>query len=228
MMNDDFSNLKTVCVIPAFNEEKSIAKVLKEVKPLVDEVVVVDDGSSDRTVEMARKEGVVVLRHFINRGQGAALQTGNSYALKNGADIVVHFDADGQFEAREIVDMISPLAKGEADAVLGSRFMGKPNNMPAFKKEVIMPVARLVNKVVLGIDLNDPQSGFRALSKRALEEIEINQDKMAHCSEILYKLHKGDLRIKEVPISVTYHDFGQNLFEGVKVFKDLLLAKLMD
>lgn len=220
--------MKVFCVIPAFNEENSLASVLKDVKPLVDEVVVVDDGSADRTFEIAKKEGVTVLRHFMNRGQGAALETGNRYSLSKGADIVVHFDADGQFEAGEIPEMTALLMRGQADVVLGSRFMGRPNNMPPFKKKVIMPAARLVNSLLLGVDLSDPQSGFRALSRPVLEKIEVRQDKMAHCSEILFKIHKYNFRIKEVPISVTYNGFGQNFFEGIGVFKDLFLAKLMD
>ena len=220
--------MKVFCIIPAFNEERTIGQVVASVKPLVDELIVVDDGSSDATVEIAFKQGAKVLRHFLNRGQGASLETGNQYALANGADIVVHFDADGQFVAEEIKDIIAPIARGEADVVLGSRFLGKKTNMPFLKKSIIMPTARLVNKALLGLSLSDPQPGFRALSRSALEKIKIKQDKMAHNSEILHKISFYKLRLKEIPVTVIYTEFGQNFWGGIRIVKDILLAKLMD
>lgn len=119
--------MKIACVIPAYNEAKNIGPVLKKVLPLVDELIVVDDCSSDETNLIAKKYPVTVIRHPINRGQGAALQTGNEYALKNGADIILHFDADNQFKAEEIPIVLAPLIAGEAEAVFGSRFLGKAN-----------------------------------------------------------------------------------------------------
>jgi len=225
---------KIVVVIPAYNEEKNIEKVINEVKPLVNELVIVDDGSSDKTFELAKKHGATVLRHLINRGQGAALQTGDEYALKNQADIVVHFDADGQFLSSEIKEIILPIQNGEADAVFGSRFLGKKSEIPWFKEKIIIPLAGLVNKILINISLTDPQNGFRALSRKALEKITIENDGMAHCSEILYKVFKNKLTIKEVPITVIYHDFGQGIFRGngrgtggLRIIKDLFLARLM-
>lgn len=228
--------MKVFCIIPALNEEGKISEVLKKVKPLVDEVVVIDDGSVDKTYELAKSAGVVVLRHIINRGQGASLETGNKYALLNGADVVVHFDADGQFLAEEINSLVDTILKDEAEVVLGSRFMGKGSNMPLFKKLIIMPIAHLVNRFVLGtkMKLTDPQCGFRVLGKRALEEINIDQNGMAHASEIIYKIYKNNLKIKEMPITVIYDKFGQSIFNeargggGIRVFKDLIIAKLMD
>ncbi|MFA5051118.1 MAG: glycosyltransferase family 2 protein [Patescibacteria group bacterium] len=226
---------KIIVIIPAYNEEKNIEKVINEVRPLVNELVIVDDGSSDRTFELAKKQGATVLRHLINRGQGAALQTGDEYALNNQADIVVHFDADGQFLSREIKEIILPIQSGEADAVFGSRFLGKKSEIPWFKEKIIIPLAGLVNKILINVSLTDPQNGFRALSRKALEKITIENDGMAHCSEILYKVSKNKLIIKEVPITVIYHDFGQGLFRGngrgtggFRIIKDLFLAKLMN
>src|SRR5574344_520093 len=109
--------MKVFCVIPAWNEEQNIGEVLEKLGAFVDEIVVVDDCSRDQTGLVAKKYGATVLRHPINRGQGAALQTGNSYALKNGADIIVHFDADNQFSAEEIPAVIAPLIAEEADIV---------------------------------------------------------------------------------------------------------------
>ena len=158
---------KIIVVTPAYNEEKTIVEVINKVKPLVDEIVIVDDGSSDQTVQLAEQQGVTVLRHLINRGQGAALQTGNQYALKNNADIIVHFDADGQFLAEEIKDIVQPLEQGEAEVVFGSRFLEKKSEIPWFKEKIILPIGRIVNKFFVGKSLTDSQNGFRALSRKA-------------------------------------------------------------
>jgi len=218
---------KIFCIIPAYNEEKTIGEVIRRAKPSVSEIVVVDDCSFDRTFEIARGEGVSVLRHIINRGQGAALQTGIDYALENGADILVHFDADGQFKPEEISEIIAPILAGEAEVVLGSRFLEKKSEIPKLKKHIIMPVARLVNEIFLGISLTDPQSGFRAFTSSAAGKIRIEQDRMAHCSEILSKIFEKKLRVKEVPISVIYHDFGQKLGGGIKIIKELFIGSLI-
>jgi len=220
--------MKTLCVIPAYNEEGTIIEVINRVKPLVSEIVVVDDGSSDKTRELAEKQNITVLSHFINRGQGTALETGNQYALRAGADIIVHFDADGQFLAEEIKDIISPIIKGEADIVFGSRFLGKKSNMPPFKKYVIIPLAHLVNKIFTGSNLTDPQNGFRALSRKAASQIKIEQDGMAHNTEIISKAFASGLKIKEVPVTVIYHNFGQRFSGGLKIIKDLILARLIN
>lgn len=227
--------MKIVCIIPAFNEEKKIAKVIDEVNKYVSEIVVVDDCSLDGTYEIVRGMDVVALRHIINRGQGAALQTGNEYAYRQGADIVVHIDADGQFFPSEIDDMVAPIVKNECDIVFGSRFMGKESNMPFFKKHIIMRLGRFVNKLFLGLDLTDPQNGFRAMNRKALEKINIEYDGSAHCSEILAKAVKYKLRLREVPVTVQYHDFGQGIFGGkgrgmggIRIIKDLILGKLIN
>jgi polyprenyl-phospho-N-acetylgalactosaminyl synthase len=216
------------CVIPAFNEEKTISEVVNKVKSLVDNIVVVDDGSSDHTAEIAISAGAVVLQHPLNRGQGAALETGNQYALAKGAEVIFHFDADGQFFVEDIPAVLEPLIKGEVDAVLGSRFLEKKSKLPFLKEKVLMPIARLVNRLLFGIILTDPQSGFRAATAEVWKKIKIKQDGMAHCSEIIAKIFKNKLRVREVSISVRYDDFGLRFGGGVRIFKDLLLASLMD
>ncbi|OGF25519.1 hypothetical protein A2331_01475 [Candidatus Falkowbacteria bacterium RIFOXYB2_FULL_34_18] len=219
---------KIFCIIPAFNEENTIRKVIEDVKPFVDMVVVVDDASRDNTFILAKNTGVVVLQHLVNRGQGASLQTGNEYALQNGAELIVHFDADGQFVASDIKETTKPIIEEGYDVVFGSRFLGKKSNIPWFKKNLLFPVARFVNRVLFGVKMTDPQSGFRVLSKKVIQEITIEQDGMAHGSEILAKIFKGGFKIKEVPITVIYYDFGQNFFGGVKIIKDIFLAKLIN
>ena len=220
--------MKIFCVIPAYNEKETIVKVLKEVKKFISNIIVVDDGSGDNTSKLAKHEGVIVLRHIINRGQGAALRTGTEFALLYGAEVVIHFDADGQFMAKEILNVLQPIKTGEADVVFGSRFLGKKSNMPLFKKAVIMPLGRIVNKLFLGINLTDPQSGFRALSRKAATEIKIEQSGMAHCSEILRKVIVLKYKIKEVPITVIYYDFGQKFSGGVKILKELFFGRLIN
>lgn len=219
--------MKVSCVIPAWNEEQNIGEVLEKLGAFVDEIVVVDDCSRDQTGLVAKKYGATVLRHPINRGQGAALQTGNSYALKNGADIIVHFDADNQFSAEEIPAVITPLIAEEADIVFGSRFLGKKANLPFFKKNVIMPLAKIINRFVFKIKLSDPQNGFRAMTRASAEKITITNRGFAHNNEIQIKAFALHLRIKEVPITVTYHRFGQKFSGGIRILKDLLISKII-
>lgn len=219
--------MKIICVIPAWNEAANIAKVLGGVKSLVDEVVVVDDCSRDDTASLAKTAGATVLRHPINRGQGAALQTGDDYALKNGADIIVHFDADDQFLATEIKDITEPIRSGQADIVFGSRFLGKKPNFPFAKKYFLMPLGKFFTRFILGVKLSDPQNGFRALNRRAAELIKIANRGWAHNSEIQAKAFALKLRIAEVPITVIYHRFGQDLTGGFKIIKDLFIHKII-
>lgn len=219
--------MNIICVIPAFNEAKNIKQVISDVQPYVQEIVVIDDNSSDDTAALASAAGATVLRHLINRGQGAALQTGNDYALKQEADIIIHFDADNQFLASEIPDMLKPLIDGQAEIVFGSRFLGKKTNFPPLKKYLIYPLAHIFTRLFLGIKLTDPQNGFRALSRKAAKKIHIDNRAMAHNSEIQTKAFQEKLNIIEVPITVIYHKFGQKLNGGFKIMRDLLINKII-
>ena len=168
------------------------------------------------------------MRHIINRGQGASLRTGTQLALDNRADIIIHFDGDDQFQASDIPEIIKPLINNQADAVLGSRFLGKESNLPKTKKNIIMPLARFINRLFFNIRLSDPQSGFRALNRACALNLKIENDGMAHCSEILYQLFKNKNRVVEVPITVIYHDYGQKFGSGLKIIKDLFIQKLIN
>lgn len=234
--------------MPAFNEAKNITAVINEVKPMVDKVVVVDDGSTDETYNLAKAIGanVVVLRHIINRGQGAALRTGTAYSLAQGADIIIHFDADGQFVGQDIAKIVAPIKSGAAEVVYGSRFLPLQNDlsraeskqaegetqnqtkMPFLKKYLIMPLAKTVNRIFFKIDLTDPQSGFRAFTAAAASRISWQQDRMAHCSEIMLAVKKNNFRVREVPVRVIYHNFGQSFFGGFNILKDLFMALLVN
>lgn len=196
--------MNVVAVIPAYNEETRIADAVRDARRFVSAVVVVDDCSRDETGNVARAAGAIVLRHVINRGQGAALQTGGEYALARlCADAIVHFDADGQMRGDEIPMMVEPIASGEADVVLGSRFLGKQANFPA-SRLFFNRLARLFTHVLSGINLTDTHNGFRALSRRAAEQITITLDGMAHASQILDLIKVKRLRYVERPVTITY------------------------
>jgi len=219
--------MKITTVIPAYNEADNIGGVIVKLKSYVDEIIVVDDSSRDNTNEIARMAGAVVVRHVINRGQGAALRTGTQLALDRGADIIIHFDADDQFQAEDIPEMLAPIRNGSADAVLGSRFLTKKSNLPKMKQYFIMPLARFINRLLFNIKLSDPQSGFRALSRTSAQKLKIENDGMAHCTEIIHKLFKNGDRVVEVPITVIYHEFGQKFSGGFKIIKDMIIQKLI-
>lgn len=232
-----------VCVIvPAYNEEKNIGRVVrglfesasaasrlrtdKRVVAAEFKIVVVDDGSTDNTGRLARDAGAVVIRHSLNRGQGAALETGDSYARGQGADAVVHFDADGQFNAADIAPALELMEKEQYDVILGSRFLDHRSRIPWLKRFLILPVSRWINYVFTGLKLTDVHNGFRIFSRRALENIIITQDGMAHNTEIPALIKKNHLRFKEYPVEVTYREMGQGIGGGLKIVSDLLMHKL--
>jgi len=217
---------KISIIIPAYNESASLRQVIKSIADADAswQIVAVDDCSTDNTAKLAREAGVVVLSHVINRGQGAALKTGTDYAIISGAEIIVHFDADGQFVASEIKDIIAPIIAGRADIVFGSRFLSKKSNVPWFKKRIILRLARLVNRIFLSVNLSDPQSGFRAFSRAAAEKLNWRQDRMAHCSEIMHLAFKNKLRAQEAPVTIIYRDFGQKFLGGVKILEEFFLG----
>lgn len=223
--------MKVYCIIPAWNEvarrsEFVLPQVINDLQGKVDKIVIVEDGSDDATYELSKNLQADILRHAVNRGQGAALKTGTEYALDQGADIIVHFDADGQFRTEDIERVVQPIREGRADIVFGSRFIDNTTVMPYMKEKLIMPLARLVNRLFFKIKTSDPQSGFRALSRRAAQEIQWQQDAMAHCSEILILTHRSGLPIIEVPITVLYPDFGQRFGGGLKILRDMFISKM--
>ncbi|MFZ2189771.1 MAG: glycosyltransferase family 2 protein [Candidatus Magasanikiibacteriota bacterium] len=215
-----------VAVVPAYNEEKTIGSVVQSLFAHVDKVIVVDDCSRDNTHEQALASGAIVLQHKINRGQGAALQTGHDYALQIGADYVLHFDGDNQFCVEDIKPALTKLNDSGADVLFGSRFLDNRTKIPWFKKNILFPMAKIFNKIC-GVDLEDTHNGFRILNKKALEQIKIEHDRMAHATEIPAKAKKLGLKFVEFPVKVVYHEFGQGLGGGLQVAKDLLFGKFV-
>lgn len=227
-------------VVPAYNEEKQIGRVIRGLFQQADrlaqmtrgetdsgnrsiQIVVVDDGSVDKTGEIARQEGATVLCHAVNRGQGAALETGNMYARREGANIVVHFDGDGQFNPADVVSALQFFEQRKLDVVFGSRFLDRRSTIPWLKRYILLPLGRLVNYFYTGLPLTDFHNGFRILSRRALEKITIIQDGMAHNSEIQVQVKRHNLAYAEYPIEVYYHEFGQGVRGGLRIARDLFM-----
>ncbi|MFA7653552.1 MAG: glycosyltransferase family 2 protein [Candidatus Magasanikbacteria bacterium] len=211
-------------VIPAYNEENKIGRV---VRGLFEQgwrnVLVVDDGSTDNTADIARRAGAQVVCHSANCGQGSALQTGDDFACHHGAQAVVHFDADDQFNPADISGAIDIIKSNQADVVLGSRFLDNRSQVPWVKRYIILPVSRWINFMFTGVLLTDAHNGFRVLSRPALEKIRITQAGMAHNSEIVRQIKKYHLKFVEFPVEVRYHEFGQGIGEGVNIVKDLVV-----
>ncbi len=222
--------MKITAVIKAYNEEKVIAPILKKIKNHVDEVVLVDDGSQDKTSELAVQEGIFALKHIINRGQGASLKTGTEYALKRGAEIIIHFDADGQHQIEDIANLIEPILKGEAEVVLGSRFLSCQSNVPWLRK-IILKMGIIFNYLISGIKLTDSHNGLRALSKKAAQLIDIKQDRMSHNSEIIQKIAQHNLSYKEIPVTIFYSSYskmkGQSSLNALKIVWELFWGRIL-
>jgi len=194
-------------VIPAFNESAVLNRVLADVLKLNVEIVFVDDGSSDGTSDTASKFPAHLIRHDINLGQGAALQTGISYALEKGAEIIVTFDADGQMDPADIGSMVAALERSGRDVALGSRFLDKqPERIPAFRKSLLRAAA-LMTRLMAGLALTDAHNGFRAFKRSAAEKINITRNGMAHASEILQQIARHRMSFVEVPVKIRYTDY---------------------
>ncbi|MBI1969289.1 glycosyltransferase family 2 protein [Candidatus Woesearchaeota archaeon] len=220
---------KVFIIIPAFNEGKKIGEVVASIRQEgYANLVVVDDGSKDKTAAVAAARGAIVLRHMINRGQGAALKTGIEYALQHGADIIVTFDADGQHHPQDIQHMIAPVAQGKIAVTLGSRFLGHSEVPPI--KRLILKGGILFTRIFSSIWLTDVHNGFRAFSRRAAEQIRIKQDKMEHASEIIEEIVQKNIPFQEVPVTVTYTEYskqrGQSPWNSLKIAFNLVWRKL--
>jgi len=213
-------------IIPAHNEQDNIFGVIKSVQELTPNIIVVNDASTDRTQEIVKLLNCYMLEHMVNRGQGAALQTGTEFALQKGARIIVHFDADGQMLAKDIYRIITPILDEQADIVFGTRFLEKKSKIPWTKKYFILKPAIIFNWFFTGIKLSDAHNGFRALSQKAAQAIKITQDNMAHATEILDQVRAHDLNYTEVPVEIVYNQYGQKFTSGFKIIRDLIFAKI--
>lgn len=217
-------------VIPAYNEASVIASTIQEVLKGFQHVVVVDDCSSDDTARIAVAAGASVCRHPVNLGQGAALQTGIDYAIANGADNVVTFDADGQHRLADALTMIDVITTSGVDVVLGSRFLGADAVGMAKSKRLLLRAATLFTRVTTGLNVTDTHNGLRCLSGKAARKLRIRHNKMAHASEILAQIGELGLKYKEVPCTIIYTDYsrtkGQKMSGAFKILYDLAVGRL--
>lgn len=232
--NEEKYIAKTIitAILPAWNEEVAIGSMVLRTKQHVNRVIVVDDGSTDGTAEIARVAGAEVISHPFNKGKGAALKTGFETASKNGTKIIVTIDGDGQHNPAEIPRLLAPILAGEADMVNGSRYLkGNGKNTPMYRRigQIVLDIATNSNS---GLHITDSQSGFRAFAAHTVPVFGFGSNGLAIESEMLADAAKAGLRIKEVEIGVSYdvkgsnrHPVKQGIQVLVKVLHDMEFSK---
>ncbi|AKB23632.1 dolichyl-phosphate beta-D-mannosyltransferase [Methanosarcina sp. MTP4] len=215
-------------ILPAYNEEVAIGSIVLLTRQYADTVIVVDDGSSDRTAMLAEKAGAEVIVHKINTGKGGALKTGFKAASELGADVIVTMDSDGQHNPSDIPDLAAPILANAAEMVIGSRYLsGHATDTPAYRRvgQTVLDKATTMNS---GVEVTDSQSGFRAFAASTVNIFRFRADGMAIESEMLADAGNAGLRIKEVDIGVRYdvdcsteHPLRHGLGVLVKILKDM-------
>jgi glycosyltransferase involved in cell wall biosynthesis len=197
-------------VIPALNEENSLPLVLKDIPKVVEgmdvEVLVVSDGSTDRTEAVAKEHGALVIGRDLRRGQGAAVRLGYRTALYRGADIVATLDADGQYDPAELPQLVRPIIEGDADVVHGSRVLGE-YHQPMFGRSQGVKVFARLTSLLARSEITDPASGFRAFSADALRQLTFHE-RQFHASEVTVASAKQGLRVREVPCTFRERSHG--------------------
>lgn len=221
---------KLLIAIPAFNEETTLKDVISKIPKKLTQVkrrdiLVVDDGSVDKTGKIAVSSGAIVVKHVINCGLGAAIGSAFSFAKNNNYDLLVTLDADGQHDPQNISDLLRPIISGKADVVIGSRLKNS-RNMPV-DRLIINVLANFFTYLISGVITSDSQSGFRAFSKKAIGKINVITQRMEVSSEIFREIHQNKLRYKEVSIKPVYTDYslnkGQSSFNAPFVIYKLLI-----
>lgn len=213
-------------IIPLYNEATVIGRVVTELLEAFTHVVCIDDGSSDDSAAIAKAAGATIVRHPINLGQGAALQTGFEYAVERGAEYVITFDADGQ---HRVVDALAMLAKAQQEdtaIIFGSRFLDDRTD-PGFLKKLVLKTAVGVTNVATRMKLTDAHNGLRVIRRDAFSRIRLKQDRMAHGTEIVVQLGRTGLPYAEYPVEVLYTDYskakGQSLLNSINILIDLVI-----
>lgn len=216
-------------LVPAYNEEKTVARVLKEVFERDYKVILVDDGSRDDTYNIVKSlqreypSRLFIYRHIINRGLGAALKTGMEACLKNGAEVIVTFDADGQHDVEDITGVSEPLIEKKADVVIGSRNF---NDMP-LSRNLGNYLMNFLTLIFYGIYVKDSQSGLRAFTAESTRVLTLNSRGYGVSSEIVSEIKKNKLKLKEVPIKTIYNSYalskGTNTSVGLKILAKMFI-----
>lgn len=208
-----------------YNEASVVGSVISGLLPDFPNVVCIDDGSSDGSQRVAREAGAVVVQHPVNLGQGAALQTGLEYALSDpDVDAIVTFDADGQHRVEDAKVMVARIHAGEADVVLGSRFLDGRTQV-SWLKRLVLKVAAIQSRFATGMPLTDAHNGLRAFGPRVASQIHLRQNRMAHASELVHQLSVIKPQWVEQPVVIIYTDYsrskGQSLLNSVNILADL-------
>ncbi len=216
-------------VMPAFNEQETIALAISSVMTQCKQLIVVDDCSSDETAKIAYRSGAHVISHPINLGQGAALETGIQYALSKGAGYVVTFDADGQHNHADIEPMVAALKQSGYDVALGSRFLGNVINMSK-QRRLLLILALLFTRISTGLKLTDVHNGFRVLSRNFCSKFSFTQNRMSHASEILTFIAKHKISYIEYPVTITYTQYsikkGQKSSNAIRILLEIVYRKI--
>lgn len=222
-------NRRIFIVIAAYNESSTARRVVERLLPKYPSIVVVDDGSTDDTHQQLEGLDLFLLRHVVNRGQGASLQTGIHFALQKDADVIVTFDADGQHDPNDVEALVRPILRGDCDVCLGSRFLGSAQNIPLLRR-LTLKAGIAFTRVFSGIRVTDVHNGLRAFSREAAQSICITMDRMAHASELLDQIKQKELRFREIPVHILYSRRslakGQSSWNAFKIALDLLYKKL--
>ena len=221
--------MKVFAVIPAYNEESRVGNVVKDAKKYVSKVVVVDDGSTDDTVNAAEKAGAVVLQHIENCGAGAATMTGISYARNCGADIIVTLDADEQHSPDDIPALLEPIKSDKADIAFANRF-GQRNRIP-FIRRLFNGIGNLITFAATGKWVKDSQCGFKVFGPQAVKQINLRMSGYEFCTEIVREAAQYRWRTIEIPAKVLYSEYtlakGQSFANGVKTALKILLRSFL-
>lgn len=221
---------ETYFVIPAFNEGSAIKDVINAI-PDEYGIICVDDGSRDSTAAEISTTRALLVRHPINLGQGAALQTGFDFAVQRPSmKYVVTFDADGQHRIEDVVAMLNRIKETGVDVVMGSRFLGEAINMP-FSKRMVLKLAVKFSNISTGVRLTDTHNGLRVLSRHAVESIHLRMPDFAHASEIVDQIRTHNLTFTEAPVTIVYSEYsrakGQSLINAINIAFDVILSKVV-
>ncbi|MEI6040035.1 MAG: glycosyltransferase family 2 protein [Candidatus Berkelbacteria bacterium] len=222
--------MKLAILIPAYNEETTLGHVIETLPKTIPgisdiKVIVVNDGSADKTKEIAQASGATVISHWFNRGLGGALGTGFEYIRRHDFDLLITFDADGQHNPNDIAPVIKPIIDGKADVSIGSRFIGNLGSMPWYRRIGIFGL-NVITYMLFWTWTTDSQSGMRAFGRKAIEKIEIQTNKMEVSSEFFYEIQAKNLKLTEVPIQSIYTDY--SIAKGQKNINAFnILAKLI-
>ena len=216
---------RTWFVVPLFNEGEVVGDVIRDLRSRYPLVVCVDDGSHDDSARIAEEAGALVVRHPYNMGQGAALKTGIDYALRDPEMAqIVTFDSDGQHQVEDAAQLIAKRAAKGVDIVLGSRFLDS-RTKPGLLKRIVLRGAVWYTNLTTGVKLTDAHNGLRVIGREACERMAIEQNRMAHASEIVEEIGRHKFTVAEHPVHILYTDYsrskGQSVLNSVNIVIDM-------